>query len=145
MIDGLTPKHSANGLPALPAGALISKMSIRSRQGAHTWKSLARITAGSEAAEKSLARMAAGSEAAESPVAESEVVEAGAEEFEAAEARKLASRTVKREGLRREKSFPNSICAPRRPRGELPSRVRGHRRRESHRQNDLQRVGWCGS
>src|ERR1700722_714800 len=91
-MDGLAPKHSANALPASPAGALISKMSIRSCQGAADLKSLARIAAGSggggfEAEEpeacvgdlKSSARIASGS------ASESELVEVEPAEVEAAE------------------------------------------------------------
>src|SRR6202042_1659731 len=91
-MDGLAPKHSANALPASPAGALISKMSIRSCQGAADLKSLARIAAGSggggfEAEEpeacvadlKSSARIASGS------ASESELVEVEPAELEAAE------------------------------------------------------------
>src|ERR1700685_2432265 len=130
VMDGLAPKHSANALPASPAGALISKMSIRSCQGAADLKSLARIAAGSgavgfEASEpeacvadlKSLARIASGSasdsgvaelEPAESDSAESGASGTGAAEFEPVnsdwvESGKLASSSVNREGLRREK------------------------------------------
>src|ERR1700728_3562751 len=91
-MDGLTPKHSANALPASPAGALISKVSMGSCQGANDFKSLARIAAGSgagecEAAEpetcvddlKSWARIASGS------ASESEVAECKAAEAESAE------------------------------------------------------------
>lgn len=137
-MDGLTPKHSANALPASPAGALISKVSMRSCQGVDDLRTLARIAAGSNAGEfeaaepeacvddlKSLARIASGSasesELAEFEPAETEAAESGASgigaaEFEAvgcdaAEFGKLANSSVKREGLRRENNFCDPACA----------------------------------
>lgn len=137
-MDGLTPKHSANALPASPAGALISKVSMRSCQGAYDLRTLARIAAGSGAGEfgsaepeaceaglKSLARIASGSalesEMAELEPAESEAAESGASgteaaEFEAvdcdgAEFGKLANSSVNRDGLSRENNFCDPACA----------------------------------
>src|ERR1039458_1758678 len=82
-MEGLTPKHSANGLPASPAGAEISKISIICSQGISGQGSCGQ---GEDDCE-SLARTSA-------------------------ESTKFASRSVKREGLRRENIFRDSMAAP---------------------------------